>query len=95
MDSTTPSTRTAADRWCNAWAFLCAGALLGFGLAIELQSHGYSPFANSVLFQMILLPVGLLVIALPRMLLEIGRLVAKHRKLEKYGCRSSGIDPRG
>jgi hypothetical protein len=81
MQPTAPTTRTAADRFCTAWAFLFSGVLIGFGSCLALQDIGYSPLANTLVFQGLCIPIGFLVISLPRALLEIGRLIARHRRL--------------
>jgi hypothetical protein len=88
MDQNPPRPRTAADRWCNGWALLCAGVILGYGACLGVEAAGYTSAGSRLLFEMVILTIGPFLMILPRTILEIARLVAKHRRLASSATAS-------
>lgn len=82
MQPKTPTVRAMADRFCDCWACLCVGMLIGFAAWVSLQTRGYGSLTAQFVFEAIMFPIGILVIVLPWTVLAIVRLVVRHRQLD-------------
>ncbi len=81
MQPEKPRTSNAVDRWCNAWACVCFGFMLGFGVCAIMLDRGFTPQSVEMTFQILVIPLSFLVMALPRALVELARLIRRHRRL--------------
>lgn len=75
------TTSNTVDWWCNAWACVCFGFMIGFGAAAILLEDGVAPRSVQLRFQFLVIPLSGLVMALPRAVVEIARLIRRHRRL--------------
>ncbi|HEY8668967.1 MAG TPA: hypothetical protein VIL86_20125 [Tepidisphaeraceae bacterium] len=80
MERVKPAAPTLVIRLCNAWACLCCGFAFGFAACAYLQDRGLAGFPMWVAWNVIVVPVTLLAMGLPRAIVEIARLIRRYRQ---------------
>jgi hypothetical protein len=75
------TTSNAVNWWCNAWACVCFGFMIGFGACAIMIEGAYAPLSVRMTFQALVIPLSFLAMALPRAIVEIARLIRRHRRL--------------
>jgi hypothetical protein len=55
--------------------------MIGFGAGAIMLERGSAPLTVRITFQALVIPLSLLAMALPRAVVEIARLIRRHRRL--------------
>jgi hypothetical protein len=83
MQNSKLKTQTRAGRFCMGWQCTCFGFLCGFAVCLVLLDKGYERTSLDLRFQMLLMPIGFVATATPKAILEITRLIHRHRELSR------------